>query len=120
MLLLLLLLTVTSPQVRWGWGDVAVMQVVADLSPPYCTPPVTQGGEGGSNALPTRTVADPEPQPLARKVGWGLGEGWLGTGRRLAGDWEKVGWGLGQGWLGTGRRLAGDWGRLAGDWMEIG
>ncbi len=29
-------------------------------------------GEGGGDALPTRTVADPEPQPLARKVGWGL------------------------------------------------
>ncbi len=28
--------------------------------------------EGGRDALPTRTVADPEPQPLARKVGWGL------------------------------------------------
>jgi len=46
--LLLLLLTVPSPQVRWGWGDVAVMQVVADLSPPYCTPPPPgHPGRGG-------------------------------------------------------------------------
>ncbi len=37
-LLLLLLLTVplSLPQVAGGWGDVAMLQAVAGLSPPYC------------------------------------------------------------------------------------
>ena len=47
-LLLLLLLTVplSWPQVAGGWGDVAMLQAVAGLSPPYCTPPGHPGGEG--------------------------------------------------------------------------
>ncbi len=67
---------------------------------------VTQGGRGAgdTNCKPV----SPETQPLARRVGWGLGEGWLGSGRGLAGVWERVGWGLGEGWLGSGKRVG--WG----------
>jgi len=75
-LLLLLLLTfpLSWPQVAGGWGDMAVLQVVAGLSPPYCTPPGHPGGGRGRDDLPTRTVGNPEPQPIARKVGWELKE----------------------------------------------
>jgi hypothetical protein len=71
----LLLLTVCpfSPQVAVGWGDLAVLQVVADLSPPSCTPPVVGGGGGGARGCTAnQTVTHPEPQPIATKVGWGL------------------------------------------------
>ncbi len=69
-LLLLLLLTVplSWTQVAGGWGDVAVLQAVAGLPPPYCTPPVYPGGRGRDD-LPTRTVRNPEPQTIARKAG---------------------------------------------------
>jgi hypothetical protein len=50
---------------------VAMLQAVAGLSPPYCTPPGHPGGRGRDD-LPTRTVGNPEPQPIARKVGRGL------------------------------------------------
>jgi hypothetical protein len=30
----------------WGWGDMVVLQVVAGLFLPYCTPPGYPGGEG--------------------------------------------------------------------------
>jgi hypothetical protein len=98
---------VTWPYCRW-W-----------LACSYHTAPllVTQGGRG-SDDLPTRTVGNPEPQPIARKVGWEHGrlagneEGWLGT--------RKVGWERGrlagneEGWLGT-RKVGWERGRLAGN-----
>jgi hypothetical protein len=67
--LLLLLLTVplSRPQVAEGWGDVAMLEAVAG-SPPYCTPPGHPGGRERDD-LPTRTVRNPEPQPIARKAG---------------------------------------------------
>ena len=45
----LLLLTVhpSSPQVAGGWEETAVLQVVADLSPPCHTTLVAEGGWGG-------------------------------------------------------------------------
>ena len=68
MLLLLLTVPLSWPQVVEGWGDVAVLQAVAGLSPPYCTPPGHPGGRGRDD-LPTRTARYPEPQPIARKAG---------------------------------------------------
>ncbi len=44
----------------------AMLQAAAG-SPPYCTPPGHPGGRGRDD-LPTRTVRNPEPQPIARKV----------------------------------------------------
>jgi len=69
-LLLLLLQTVplSWPQVAGEWGDVAVQQVVAGLFPPYCTPTGHPGGSGRDD-LPTGTVRNPEPHPIARKAG---------------------------------------------------
>ncbi len=102
-MLLLLTVPISWPPVTGGWGDVAMLQAVAGLSPPYCTPPGHPGGKGRDD-LPSRTVGNPEPQPIARKVGRGL-KGWQGTekvGRGLKG-WqgtEKVGMGL-KGWQGT-------------------
>jgi hypothetical protein len=70
MLLLLLTVPLSWPQVAGGWGDVAMLQTVAGLSPPYCTPPGHPGGGGrGRDDLPNRTVRNPEPQPIARKAG---------------------------------------------------
>jgi hypothetical protein len=63
----------------------AVLQVVAGLFLPYCTPPGHPGGRG-SDDLPTRTVGNPEPQPIARKVGWEL--------RKVGWELRKVGWEL--------------------------
>ena len=53
-------------------------------------------------------VAYKELQPLARKDGWELKEGWLGTEGRLARNSRKVGWEPKKGWLGTEGRLAGN------------
>jgi len=101
----LLLLTVRpfSPQVAVGWGDLAVLQVVADLSPPSCTPRWLGGGDKGvycqqdcytPRATTYRYAGWLGTERLAgNSEGWLETEGWLGT--------EKVGWGL--------RRLAGDW-----------
>ncbi len=112
-------------QVAVGWGDLAVLQVVADLSPPSYNPPVVGGGGGTRGCTANQTFTHREPQPIATKVGWGRrrlagdDEGWLGTTkvgwgrRRLAGDVEgwlgttKVGWGRrrsagdDKGWLGA-------------------
>jgi hypothetical protein len=44
--------------------------VVADIYPPYFTPPGDPGGEGVGEKLPTRSTAKSGPQPLARKVDW--------------------------------------------------
>jgi hypothetical protein len=68
---------------------VAVLQVVAGLSPPYYTLPSHPGGRGRDD-LPTRTVRDPEPQPIARKAGGELEKdgGELG---KAGGELEKAG-----------------------------
>ncbi len=68
---------------------------------------VTQGGRGRDD-LPTRTVGNPEPQPIPRKVGRGLrkvGRGLRKVGRGL----RKVGRGLrkvGRGLRKVGRGLS--------------
>ncbi len=77
----------------------AMLQAVAGLSPPYCTPPGHPGGRG-RDYLPTRTIRNPEPQPIARKVGRELKEGWPGTEEGWPGTEE--GWpGTEEGWPGT-------------------
>ncbi len=70
----LLLLTVRffSPQVAVGWGDLAVLHVVADLSPPSSTPPSFFLGGETRGRTADQTVTRPEPQPIAMKIGWGL------------------------------------------------
>jgi hypothetical protein len=65
-----------------------------------------QGGRGRDD-LPTRTVRDPEPQPIARKACEELMEGWRGTEEGWRGTEE--GWrGTEEGWRGTEGKLAGN------------
>ncbi len=87
MLLLLLTVTLSWPQVAGGWGDVAMLCCRLCLAFPLHTAPllVPQGGRGRDD-LPTRTVRNPQPQPIARKGGEGL---------------RKGGEGLTEGWRGT-------------------
>jgi hypothetical protein len=80
----------------WGVGDVAVLQAVTGLSPPHCTPPSHCGGGGQDDLpVPTRTVGNLEPQPMAGKAGGYRQEGWRGT-RKAVGNEE--------GWPGTKER----------------
>ncbi len=89
----------------------AVLQMVAVPFPPFLTPPGHPGGEGrgGEGEIQTANqYSSPETQPLARRVGWGLEEGWrglevgwLGSGEGWLGSGRRVGWGLEEGWLGS-------------------
>ncbi len=73
--LLLLTAPFSWPKIAGGWGAGVVLQVVADLYLPYFTPPGDPGGEGVGEKLPTRSIANSGPQPLAKKVDWLLKEG---------------------------------------------
>jgi hypothetical protein len=70
--LLLLTAPLSWPQIAGGWGAGVIMQVVADIYLPYFIPPGDPGGggEGVGEKLPTRSIANSGPQPLARKVDW--------------------------------------------------
>ncbi len=76
----------------------AVLQMVAVPFPPFLTPPGHPGGEGEIQTA--NQYSSPETQPLARRVGWGLGRvGWglrrVGWGlRRVGWGLRRVGWGL--------------------------
>jgi hypothetical protein len=96
LLLLLLTVPISWPQVVGGWPCCRRW-----LAFPLHTAPllVTQGGRGRDD-LPTRTVGNPEPQPIARKVGRGLRK----VGRGLKEGWQgtQEGWqGTEEGWQGT-------------------
>jgi hypothetical protein len=56
----------------------AELQMVAVPFPPYLTPPGHPGG-GEGEIQTANQYSSPETQPLARRVGWGLEEGWLGS-----------------------------------------
>jgi hypothetical protein len=53
-----------------SWGAGVVLQVVADIYLPYFIPPGDPGGEGLGEKLPTRSIANSGPKPLAMKVDW--------------------------------------------------
>jgi hypothetical protein len=108
----------------WGVGVMAVLQAVTG-SPLHTAPLlVTQGGgrAGGLRddlPVPTRTVGNLEPQPMAGKAGWYRQEGWRVLTGRLAGINRKAGGYRQEGWRVSTGRLAGI-DRKAGGYRQEG